>query len=376
MTLFSGSSDKFGYYSVGNEKTYSKLDAIKLMEKTGTHLTWNYNDEIFSSYNWSNEPAETLEELYRQRAEQLRNKYDYIVLFFSGGADSTSVLDTFIDNNIHLDELCSYVYYEGNKSTVWRNDGEISQVAIPYAQKILDTHPLMKHRVVDLSQYAYNYFSKGDAAEKFMHQSGNLVMATSIRESVHEQVPFYKDYVNSGKSICFLRAMDKPRVFEENGRYFFQFIDMFSPEAAAGTTAPIEFFYWGTESAKLLIKQAHIIKRYLEQATPTTPFMTWKATGASYKIYNGKKLWLTVDGVHTLIYNTWNIKTYTVGKTPSPVFNPMMDWLFKDKNATHTKNYADMVKRWWGDLPTYWRNNPNDIAKGSVGCLSQKYYLN
>jgi diphthamide synthase (EF-2-diphthine--ammonia ligase) len=37
----------------------------------------------------------------------LRDKYDYLILYYSGGSDSWTVLNTFLENNIKLD--CVYV---------------------------------------------------------------------------------------------------------------------------------------------------------------------------------------------------------------------------------------------------------------------------
>jgi hypothetical protein len=376
MSIYIGNTDLFGYYTVGNEKTYSKPEAIQLMEKTGIHLEWHFNDEAFSSYDWTIEPTETLEELYRQRAENLRNKYDYIVLSFSGGADSTTVLDTFINNNIHLDEIFSFVWYEGNKSQTHRLDSEITLVAKPYAEKIVEAHPTMKYRTLDFSRYTYDFFSDQKNADHYMYQNTSVVVATGLRTMSYETVPFYLDLVNSGKKICFLNASDKPRVFEENGKYFFQFIDMLTVYPA-GSNAPVELFYWSPDGVKILIKQSHIIKRYLEQATPATPFMTWKSTGLAYKMYQGKKLWLTVEGIHKLIYETWDINTYTIGKTPSPVFCPSTSWLYRDTHdGSPGANYLKAVNHWWKELPDYWRNDPNDISRGIKGCLSKKYFLN
>jgi hypothetical protein len=80
--------DKLGVYRVGDLKFYSKLQAIEMSTKTGIHLHWDFNEAVFDSYDWTVEPKDSLVELYRQRAQQLRNKYDYIILAYSGGADS------------------------------------------------------------------------------------------------------------------------------------------------------------------------------------------------------------------------------------------------------------------------------------------------
>ena len=67
------------------------------------------NDDVYGKLDWS-VPVETnLLTLYKQRAEQLREKYDYLVMYYSGGADSTNALHAFIDNNIFLDELIMHM---------------------------------------------------------------------------------------------------------------------------------------------------------------------------------------------------------------------------------------------------------------------------
>ena len=98
--------------------------------KTGIHPHWDFNESVFSSYDWTVEPNESIADLYRQRAQQLRDKYDYIVLMFSGGADSTTVLRSFLDNDIKLDEAVSYMSYDatGNKDHFF--NAEISPIFI------------------------------------------------------------------------------------------------------------------------------------------------------------------------------------------------------------------------------------------------------
>ena len=60
---------------------------------------------LFRSFNWRSRLNVPLTDLYRLRAQQLRDKYDYLILWFSGGADSTTILQSFIHNGIHLDEV-------------------------------------------------------------------------------------------------------------------------------------------------------------------------------------------------------------------------------------------------------------------------------
>ncbi len=99
---------RHGVYQVDGISFVNKFDALNLASKNNKEVYWNFNDEVYSSYNWSLPIETSLPELYKQRAQQLRDKYDYLSLFFSGGADSTNVLHSFIDNDIFLDEIIKF----------------------------------------------------------------------------------------------------------------------------------------------------------------------------------------------------------------------------------------------------------------------------
>jgi len=60
--------------------------------------------------DWTKEPKESFKELCRQRAEQIRDTYDYVIVYFSGGSDSTTVMNAFLDNGIKIDEVVTIRY--------------------------------------------------------------------------------------------------------------------------------------------------------------------------------------------------------------------------------------------------------------------------
>ena len=81
-------NDKLGFYTVGSTKHYIKPEALIDATKTGHFPEWNFNRNVFDHYAWDVEPELNLRELYRIRAQQLRDRYDYIRLEVSGGGDS------------------------------------------------------------------------------------------------------------------------------------------------------------------------------------------------------------------------------------------------------------------------------------------------
>ena len=311
-------TDRFGYYRIGQQKFYSKYLAIQEHARTGIHPEWHFNDEVFSSYNWKEEPAESLEELYRQRVEQLRNKYDYLVLLYSGGSDSHNILDVFINNNIKLDEICTYHNLSAPGQQDLGTNAEVLRAAFPYMEHVRSTHPEIRQRIVDITPNQVSYWLNDQYGQLWLENLSNNFHLGSIQSQIKYSLdPEYAQMRDRGIKIGFIVGTDKPRVWQIDGRWCVRFIDTFTDFIFHCQDDGTEFFYWSPDLPKLIIKQSHIVKRYLEQATESTPFVsTTKKIELACKEHNGKKLWLSDHGVHSLLYPTWNINTFSLGKDP------------------------------------------------------------
>ena len=67
---------KYGFYKVGEEKIRSKVLAFLRASETNQSVHWNFNEDVFEKLNWGVEPTESLDQLYAERARQLRQEYD------------------------------------------------------------------------------------------------------------------------------------------------------------------------------------------------------------------------------------------------------------------------------------------------------------
>ena len=94
-----------GYYQVGDRIFSSKTGALLHASSTKQDLSWHFAKEEFAKVNWRQKMGLDLRALYRMRAQQLREKYSYLMLCWSGGADSTTMLLAFLNNGIRLDEV-------------------------------------------------------------------------------------------------------------------------------------------------------------------------------------------------------------------------------------------------------------------------------
>lgn len=273
--------DHWGFYQVGPYKTYSKLDAIEISGRTKHDIVWNFNNEVFSHYDWTTEPPGDLEFWYKQRAEQLRNHYDYIILFLSGGFDSMNILQTFVKNNIFVDEIVHLAVidgYHGDKTVNANREG--FEIAIPFVEKLKETNPTYKHTklsLVDISDYEQDCLI--DNKWDYFYNSSIIFCPAShafaeIREKNNDMLETHSKY----SKVCMLYGIDKPKVWvDENGNGSVTFTEvaplMFvkpSKQQQNHNWAHDEMFYWTPDMPEIVCKQAHELLRFLKQTSEQT----------------------------------------------------------------------------------------------------------
>lgn len=366
-SLFHPLSDKnkFGYYTVGNYCTYSKYDAHQVSKQTGKELQWYFNDVDFDLHNWRQEPSQSLWELYRQRAQQLRDKYDYLVLWYSGGSDSHNIAETFLRNNIHLDEIAMYVNSEG-KQGFDKNTGtnaEPLHVGLPYATQYKEQSPGTNVRLFDMFPLITSKLQDNEFLESLSYGVNNIggphhLVKPFIRD--HED---YQKIINSGKTVCFIWGCDKPRVSCHNGLWHFQFVDLVDGSVRPHTQMfnnsydHDEFFYWSPDCPELVIKQAHIVKNYYSTALGIAELESNKLLFSSSSNdfikkgiefvrcpINGSMPF--ADTVRKLIYPYWDTSTFTIGKSKTgEVYGARDTWLYNSNVENIKDNYFAVVNK-------------------------------
>jgi len=111
-----------------NNKTFTnKLSAIREQVASNQGLYF-HTPKAYDDYDFTIEPKLSLEELCKQKALQLREENDKIVIWYSGGCDSHYVLNTFLQNKIPVDEIVMV------KSGFSKADFEIDEYALPFAK--------------------------------------------------------------------------------------------------------------------------------------------------------------------------------------------------------------------------------------------------
>lgn len=380
--LLPNRQDQYGFYQCGQFRSYSKLEAIFEHNRTGLPIRWNFNEDVFGAMDWKVEPTESLAELYKRRAQQIREKYDYIVLWLSGGADSLNIFHTFMENGIHIDEVVNYTNYDATGDREGFMNGEIFHVAIPLIKKAQEKNPNMKHRVIDISKLAMDYFTKKDAKFDWVFKMNGWVNPNNAcREDVKMTVPEWANMINSGKRVGFIHGIDKPRIHQVKNHFyfnFFDFVDSAHSPSQQMSNKPWEFdefFYWSPEAPLIPIKQGHVLKNFAKSLHLGHPDATGEPHGIVRFNINGLPRQLTLAKVHELIYPWWERAPFQA-KAPSVFFTPRDSWFFNLPDSDPAKySWRVGLEEMWRKYPDSWKKDPSNMSSGFKLMTSRMYDL-
>lgn len=281
---------KLGYYSIGVQTFESKIEACVQASKIVKDLDlpvrprdlvkWHFNDEIFDHYNWTIEPEESLQNLYYQRAKHIREHYDYVILSYSGGADSHNALMSFLDQGLHVDELVvthmnkamdKYAIVDPNhKESKYSYSSEYYLQISPRLRDIYNRMPSIKITILDVSDSVFEAFAKHRDESWIFHVREELNPVDASRYN-YLQFPSFKKQLDLDKKICIVLGVDKPKVRYDNttNKFYFSFVDRLANITPIGeyakdyTNTTIEYFYWSPDACDLLCKQAHTIANHI-----------------------------------------------------------------------------------------------------------------
>ena len=261
-----------GYYTVGDNKFTSKTAAVYESWRSNQPIKWHYHTEVFDSFYQQNPPhtlgKQSLESLYRERAQQLRDKYDYLILHYSGGSDSHNILMTFLNNNIKLDEVFNR-RHDAIESKIYTPDphnfsnsnfqSEWDYSALPTIRWLARTHPEIKITTSTMFDTPVEQVLNDDTFAVATHFPGMINLWRSQAVS-----PTERELRFSGKSIANILGNDKPVIYKKENVCLMAFVDAGIPNPAIDSSNK-ESFYWSPDFPQLAFNQGYrVFQYYLE----------------------------------------------------------------------------------------------------------------
>jgi hypothetical protein len=314
----------FYYYCQDGKKFDSKIEAVEYSQKTIQPLYFYYYDHIYEKLDWSIEPPHSINHYYLEQAKRIRDKYDYVILCYSGGYDSTNILETFHFNNLKIDKIV--VAGAFSQDTLNMSDenhnGEIYYNAIPYVKE------LGLENILEVIDYTKLF----DDTKNFsiLNQKESWIDLCGAWYSPHnwfwydiEKFVVPDEYKN--KKVAIIFGKDKPTLFfsadgkkiaapnggmQLNGFFFrdtpvTSYASTYKKRNMYGNIQRIDF-YWDPEYPEILLKQLHILYRY---------YMLTKIN--SYSVDEGTQSY-GKETTNSLVYN---LRRKIIFKSPkSPTF--------------------------------------------------------
>ncbi len=360
---------RLGYYTCAGLEFESKIQAAFHSVKTGQPIEWHFNDEVFSRHHWR-EPTETLDQLYDRRCREIRERYDYVMLSYSGGADSHNILASFVRQGLHIDEIIVNNMDKANKkfTNIDRRDlrpenaaAEFHLQTLPRLKELADKIPRTKITVCDLSDHLFDYMNGAKDAGWVLTRKEGLNPANVTRFNYLHVSDVRKQFDHS-KSLVLILGVDKPRIFIKDNYIWTRFGDRAAniipvPEHLNEyTNTTVELFYWSPLSLDIITKQAYVVKAWIKANPQYKGLFDHESMSKDNKIFRlcHEKL------LRTIIYTTWDSQWYQADKA-------VKDWT-SEFDSWFTEGYADTsAHKIWLEGVNYVRNNLGPLVRDIEG---------
>jgi hypothetical protein len=287
----------YGYYQVNDKIYVSKHHALVAANFDYWKIKFIWHDDKFSSFDWTREPEPqvSIKEFYKRRAIQLREKYDYLILMFSGGPDSTNMLNAFIDNGIHIDEIVNVNSFDRTQivNQTIHNADYVYNVK-PYLDNLIkESNFQTKITIVDEIELVKQHWKHHEKIDHWEPLFGAIPAPSMIMTKIIwiKYVPHLWKMVKDGVNLGIIIGHAKASLEVKNNKYTTSFTDMLGPDTTTYCNEEpelkgrnlMDFFYSSPNAVELSIKQAHVLKNYMESHRTLNFFTDPKLVDDAYK---------------------------------------------------------------------------------------------
>ena len=327
---------KFGYYQAMGQQLENKLTSYAMTIPHGHWPHWNFNEEQFSAHDWTQEPSQSLEQLYLERARQIRSRYDYLILSWSGGADSQNIAEIMVRNGIRIDHLVyrNALFTADSTKTSRAEENAVNESlwCVPLAlEKLRRWQPDIALTMWDWSKDVLDFW-KNQQFDLYSQNCPTVVGSIKHRILDTVKIPSW------AKSVGVIYGIDKPLISYENNRFSMFFMDETVHIQSGGLKnhydVTHELFYWAPESVPMLIKQGHIIKKWFRQ-NPELLYLL------SRKLPN-KQLYYEL--INPIIYPWYDPSLYQALKSKHRFFTGLEQWFHTNRDHTSIQSWLKTMQ--------------------------------
>ena len=241
--LYKKRVDELPHWEVDGEIYYNKLQALALKND---NIKFRFAESQFTSFDNTSTIDDTV---YLSRLMQLKNKYDYLRLFYSGGADSKLILDTAYANKILINEIVLLRSWSGKNA----DENEIKRAKL-HIKKYSDLFPeskisILKLNLEDWKTYHKNFMSY-DGGERLYNDRPKCHSFLYLHSSLSELL--WKPY-KAGLKHCDIVGCFTTKVIIYKDKPYWYILDN---DIEHHLSPFIEYFYTSPDMPQVLLFQA------------------------------------------------------------------------------------------------------------------------
>jgi hypothetical protein len=367
MTLFPeqpAPKINYGYWQVDGKRFFEKIECLQYASKIKNYnVTYHCFDQEYSSFNWADDTySVNLDELYKRRAQQIRDKYNYVMVAFSGGSDSRNILDTFLENNIHIDEIVSYYpirvsdkllsNFDINNKSAKNNIFEYYLACQPTLKEISAKYPNIKITIIDYTEPVLDIVAN-DQAEKLVKYGTTLGIYNAGERILSEMLKTYSEKYNNA---CCVYGIDKPSIrFDFRTDRMGFCISDFSHNKCRfvidGYQPVIEPFYTTPDMPEIFFAQSQAIKRYLMPLIMKEPTVipSMRELFRNTNHTDIKIIESHCDVIKSILYKNFNPTIYQTDKPRTQLLGQDSDAWFHETGLVDKKTidyFVGQYKNW------------------------------
>jgi len=340
-------TNQIGYYLVNGKYFINKYEALLYATKYDSTPTFHWFDSAFNNFDNSLLGKIPLDSLYKERAQQLRDKYDYLILNYSGGCDSWNILKIFLDNNIKLDQVMvcwpfsavdKGIYTPNNKDKRVTNFmSEWDFATKPDLEWLTKEHPEIKIELIDWAepfkqQSSIIHDGVFDNLNHF-HNLADITRSTMFSKTEEK-------LINEGKTVATIWGLDKPMICLDGNDVVMRFNDSVTTVAHPAPCNPrgTEYFYWTPDMPIIAFEMAYQTANWFKARAGHMKFM-FKSDDNLVSMNKPKflaKQQINQIAARDSCYTTWLDKNkFQVNKPQSAIRDDKDYWLYSHTELSH-----------------------------------------
>jgi len=235
------------YYTCNGKKFLNKFQAIHEQENSNQAINFIANP-LYRDLDCSQEPQQSFEDILKEQALLIRKNFKIVRLWYSGGIDSDLVLDIFLKNKIHLDEI--HVQHYGPRS--FFPESYIASDRLESIKHSIPSTKIIEHGKI----FPYTIHKKTLMKDSWSFNGIDY----PLRSFNVMRNPLGEEQFNT--NLIELYGIAKPDILFIRGEWYMYMADT-SLHGCLTSGAKSYKHYFYADYPEANIKQAHLLKKFL-----------------------------------------------------------------------------------------------------------------